>query len=308
VKTDSTGKYTLSDEGKDALLSVETVEKISESTDRDKGKLSNVRRNVIWKSAFIVLSICLLTSSAIAIYENSQAAIFQNQITSLQNKVTSLQTETGTKDRMIDYFNQSLTFAQLSLNIRQLTPRYLSMLPTMSGNGNSTKIYLESVRARYDFLFLSRFIIINSTMNNGTNSRTFIVSTSSGNVTTGAIVIFGNASSLFGIAYPNLGQYPLAIHGVVRNDYTPADANPNDPNAPIGNSTSRYASFVTLTVKLYSQNGSVIQESGQFTKEDQTIVLFNSGTGSFDILLNPSVPYVDHYEVYVSYLSANPQP
>lgn len=307
IKTDNNGKYTLSEQGRDALLSVETVEKVSASSSNKK-PVSNKKINVMWKLAIVLLSLVLITSSAIAIFENSQ-------ITSLQSQTTSLQNQIDAKNSIINQLNDSLKWAELTLNIKPLASNYLTTLPISSSNGNITKIYLESAEARYLWFPPPNFINTTDFINTTVHSWQTILIVS-GNTyewvtisnITRTVYLSNTSSGLVSFSsIPYMGHNPLMIHAVVRNDYTPADANPNNPNAPIGNLTSRYVSFVTLTVRLYSQNGSIIQASGPFSYQDQRIItLFSGETKSFDFSLNPSSPYVDHYEIYVSNISSYP--
>jgi DNA-binding HxlR family transcriptional regulator len=72
IKTDEYGKYCLSDEGKDALLTVQTVENASS---KKEAKEKRHRRFTIGlKPVAILLMALLIVSSAIAVYEYTQAA------------------------------------------------------------------------------------------------------------------------------------------------------------------------------------------------------------------------------------------
>jgi hypothetical protein len=121
-----------------------------------------------------------------------------------------------------------------------------------------------------------------------------------------------------------VGGNPYLMIGVtVRNDYTSTDAaNGSDPNASIGNSTTRYASvyhlntqylsFVNLAVKLISQDGSVIpaDEPGiqsPTARGGQYFPLGSGETKQVVFYLNPSSLNINHFEIYVSYLSSVPQ-
>ena len=76
IKTDEYGKYCLSDEGKDALLTVQTVEKASLKNNAQE-KVSGTRRKAFRKLGLkpvaILLVALLIVSSAIAVYEYNQA-------------------------------------------------------------------------------------------------------------------------------------------------------------------------------------------------------------------------------------------
>jgi len=114
------------------------------------------------------------------------------------------------------------------------------------------------------------------------------------------------------------GEPVLMIAVTIRNDYTTADAgNGTDHNAPIVTipSTASYVSTVNLAARLYSPNGSIIQTAD--TKDIPTPTAtsrtarggyqFTLGSGQTKqviFYLSPSSLDIDHYEIYVSYLSA----
>jgi outer membrane protein assembly factor BamB/DNA-binding HxlR family transcriptional regulator len=72
IKTDEHGKYCLSDQGKDALLSVQTVEKAASAP------VTGVGRRTIWKNVrllklvSVLLSVVLVVVSAVAVFEYVQ--------------------------------------------------------------------------------------------------------------------------------------------------------------------------------------------------------------------------------------------
>ncbi len=72
IKTDEYGKYCLSDEGKDALLTVQTVENASPK--KDVGEKRNRQLKIGLKPVAFLLLALLIASSAVAVYEYSQAA------------------------------------------------------------------------------------------------------------------------------------------------------------------------------------------------------------------------------------------
>lgn len=85
IKTDEYGKYCLSDEGKDALLTVQTVENASpKKMVKDKG---HRRFKMGLKSVAILLATLLITSSAIAIYEYTLAT--DNHTVLLRERITN---------------------------------------------------------------------------------------------------------------------------------------------------------------------------------------------------------------------------
>jgi DNA-binding HxlR family transcriptional regulator len=91
VKTDEYGKYALSDQGKDALLSVETVEKVAESRTKEKKKaFGNGKRKLVWRIPVIALALLLVASSVIAIFEYNQTLSLQNQLRKKEGTINDL--------------------------------------------------------------------------------------------------------------------------------------------------------------------------------------------------------------------------
>jgi len=79
IKTDEYGKYCLSDEGKDALLTVQTVENASPKKEA-KEKAHRHFKVGLKPVAFLLIAL-LIASSAIAVYEYNQTANLQKEIT-----------------------------------------------------------------------------------------------------------------------------------------------------------------------------------------------------------------------------------
>ncbi len=79
IKTDEYGKYCLTEQGKDALLTVQTVENSSPRTaTKEKG---HRHLKVGLKPVAVLLVALLIASSAVAVYEYNQAADFQREFT-----------------------------------------------------------------------------------------------------------------------------------------------------------------------------------------------------------------------------------
>src|SRR5665648_140227 len=77
IKTDEYGKYCLSDEGKDALLTVQTVENASPKKEvKGKGH-KNFRLTL--KPVVFLLATLLIVSSLMAVYEYNQASILRDR-------------------------------------------------------------------------------------------------------------------------------------------------------------------------------------------------------------------------------------
>jgi DNA-binding HxlR family transcriptional regulator len=94
VKTDDYGKYRLSDQGKDALLTVQTVENAAVSGG-EKGRkwphAKSLRNKNILKTVAVGFAVLLLASIALNIYESSQTALLQNQVSQRDLAISQLQ-------------------------------------------------------------------------------------------------------------------------------------------------------------------------------------------------------------------------
>lgn len=83
IKTDEYGKYCLSDQGKDALLTVQTVENASSirgTKNPEKTHLRRFRTEMGLKSVALLLVALLIASSAIALLEYNQTFVLQKEI------------------------------------------------------------------------------------------------------------------------------------------------------------------------------------------------------------------------------------
>ena len=79
IKTDEYGKYCLSDQGKDALVTVQTVEHAS-ATKETLDKNPHLKGKTGLKSVAILLTALLIASSALAVFEYSQIATLQKEV------------------------------------------------------------------------------------------------------------------------------------------------------------------------------------------------------------------------------------
>ena len=80
IKTDEYGKYCLSDQGKDALLTVRTVENATDKKPISQEKsIHRFNFKVGLKPVALLLVALLIASSAAAVYEYNQAGVFQSK-------------------------------------------------------------------------------------------------------------------------------------------------------------------------------------------------------------------------------------
>jgi DNA-binding HxlR family transcriptional regulator len=87
IKTDEYGKYCLSDEGKDALLTVQTVENASpKSSGREKAHRRFFGGKLGLKPVAFMLIALLIASSAIALFEYNQTTSIQKEFDQVNGK------------------------------------------------------------------------------------------------------------------------------------------------------------------------------------------------------------------------------
>jgi DNA-binding transcriptional ArsR family regulator len=130
IKTNEYGKYCLSDEGKDALLTVQTVENtLSKKEIKEKG---HKHSRFILKPVVFLLATLLIVSSVIAVYEYNQATA--NQAALQREKFARADEFAGA------YFDQFNTLHIILTNKATATTinTYLKMY------GNNTNIVFEN--------------------------------------------------------------------------------------------------------------------------------------------------------------------
>jgi hypothetical protein len=238
------------------------------------------------------------------------------------NLASQLNSTIDQRDTLIMQLDTALSLTQSRLNLNLPNgSQYLTTLPDSNNNGNLTKIFLQSSAAWYHYGPSYPFVTpwFNSTGGSSFSSQREFELTNNRSIHLSfwgwTIGDYGNYS------YGSTGGNPYLMIGVtVRNDYTSEDAgNGSDPNAPIGNSTaysrslyqvtSPYVSFVNLTVKLISQDGSVIQADqpgiqSPTARGGEYFPLGSGETKQVVFYLYPSNLNIEGFEIYVSYLSS----
>jgi DNA-binding transcriptional ArsR family regulator len=330
VKTDDYGKYSLSDQGKDALNSVETVEKVAVGEPRGESLPKNFRGHFTLKVAVVALVLMLAATSALAVFEYDHVSVLENSISVKDSLVNQLSSAIDRRDTFISQLDTALNLAQsrLYMNLPNGS-QYLRTLPTASNEGSLTKILLESTSAWYHYGPAYPFNItwFNEATHYGSSVQ-MIPLTKNRSV---PVSFYGfNIGSNDNYEYTGEGGDPYLMIGLtVRNDYTSADAgNGSDPMAPIGDSTpyyqlyqssSAYVSFVNLSVKLISQNGSIIPAvllSGIQTPTNlrtlerggECFPIESGETKQVVFYLYPSNLNIAGFVICVSYLSSIPPP
>jgi hypothetical protein len=94
IKTDEYGKYCLSDQGKDALLTVLTVENVAstdEGNNKSRLRIKGSSNRTILKIFAIGLAVLLLTSLSYSFYEFNQIGELKNQIIKRDSTIRQVQ-------------------------------------------------------------------------------------------------------------------------------------------------------------------------------------------------------------------------
>jgi DNA-binding HxlR family transcriptional regulator len=87
IKTDGYGKYFLSEQGKDSLLTVQAVENVSLKTNSpEKIRWYRFNRKMILKSFSLLLRALLVASSATALFEYNQTTSLQKEFNQVNGK------------------------------------------------------------------------------------------------------------------------------------------------------------------------------------------------------------------------------
>jgi hypothetical protein len=249
-----------------------------------------------------MLAVLLVVSSALAVYEYNEALSLQSIVSERDNALTE-------RGKAITWLDTALNLTQTTLNLKPPNgSQYLKMLPDPSPEGNPTKIFLVSTVPGYAYDPYS-WPFTNELRN------ALVVPTDNGSVRLpdfGWHFFPGNYGFTF---HGGGGAYPVLMIGVtVRNDYTPADAgNDANLNASIGTNpfTNISASWISLTVKFFDQNGSIVQAAAANVTQAPTAIggrkfaLGSGETAQVVFYFTPPSLEVDHYEIYVSYLSAS---
>jgi len=108
IKTDDYGKYTLSDQGKDALHSVDTVESVARVKASKNEQYGVSRKNTVLKLTVIILAVLLALSLAMTAFQYSNAL-------SLQSKIDHLNEVIVDRDTLITQLARAITAIEPSV-------------------------------------------------------------------------------------------------------------------------------------------------------------------------------------------------
>jgi hypothetical protein len=267
------------------------------------------------------LSLLLIISIVFAAVEycnvlslKSEMLSLQSEISESDSKIRERDSATVDRDTVITWLDTALHLAESRTNIElPNASKYLVTLPDQNGEEKTTKIFLNSTAAGYHYLPTTEFTTdLFKVRGNANSSRGILELTQNRSIVLSRWGWTFDAGGLSAGAYEyQIGTYaqnPVLIIGVtIRSDYTSADL-----GEAVGNRTGNYLSSINLAVRLYSQNGSVIEASVKENvwSSSRTAVgglpfLFGAGQSKQVVFyLSPSSIDIDHYEIYVSSLSA----
>jgi DNA-binding transcriptional ArsR family regulator len=298
IRTDDYGKYTLSDQGRDALYSVETVEKVTGSEANKNGKTRSLTRNIAMKASVITLAILLVLSSAIAAFEYRNTSSLQSVVSERDNTLV----EHG---KVTTWIDTALNLTQMILNIKPPNAsQYLTTLPDSNNRGMLTKIFLLFTAPGYTYDPYPW--PLSTELRNALN-----VPTDNGSI---RLPDFGWDYLPGEYSHSGSGDPILMVGVTVRNDYTPNDAG----SGLIGNRLGSYASYINLAVQFYGQDGNVVQGANATgipaplpsEPTGKGGVAFQLGSGQTKQIVfyfSPSgldINVINRYEIYVTSLSA----
>jgi hypothetical protein len=267
---------------------------------RQNGKVNSAKKDIALKLAVVALALLLVLSSTLAVFEH-------NNVSSLQSSISERDTALVERGKVITWLDTALNLTQLALNLKPPNgSQYLTTLPDPNSEGRLTKVFLLSAVTGYAYdPYTWPF--------NAELRNKLIVPTDNGSIRLpdfGWWYLPGNYEFTM-----RGGDYPVLMIGVtVRNDYTPADSgNGADPNAPISTNpyTNRSSSWIALTAVFYGHDNSIIQVADTNMTQAPTAAIgghkfaLESGeTTQIVFYFSPPNQEVDHYKIFVSYLSA----
>jgi|GEM_PF-6954586 len=305
IKTDDYGKYILSDQGKDALYSVDTVERAVGAKRSESKRANNSKSNTILKATILILAVLLVVSLALAAFKYSNVLSLQSEIAQRDSTIVN-------RDTLITQLDTAIHVAESIMKLKPPSDsQYLTMIPDSNNERETTKIFLSHTAASYSYRPPYPF---NATLD-GSSQKTFEL-TENRSIKLSFWGWWFNVGGMEAERYGGAvggGAPALNIGVTVRNDYTSADI-----GAPIGNRMGSYISIVNLGIRFYSHNGSIVEvaentditapTASSNTKMGGVPFLLGSGqTKQVIFYLSPSpsdIEAIDRYEIYVSSLSA----
>jgi DNA-binding transcriptional ArsR family regulator len=308
VKTDEYGKYTLSDQGKDALHSVDTVESVAGVKASENEQLRVSRKQTILRSTVMILAVLVALSLVVTAFQYSNAL-------SLQSEKDQLNQILVDRDTLITQLDTAIHLAESILRLKPPTDsQYLRVYSDQDNQGQITKIFLNNTGASYAYLPAYPFTSpwFNDTGSSSFSSQRAFELTNNRSILLSFWGWWFNVGGMYGGVTG--GSSPALNIGVtVRNDYTSADV-----GAYIGNRFGSYVSVINLGIRFYGWNSSIVEvpmatgvtaptASSNTAMGGAPFFLASGQTKQVIFYLSPTesdIEAIDHYEIYVSSLSA----
>lgn len=303
AKTDEYGKYVLSDEGKDALLTVNIVEKTAKTESSLSRKVRHPKTDSVFKTAILALILALSFSLVLAAVD----------VASLSNQASSFKSNLRDKDQEIAQLNDAAAQRETAFCISRavLTVKKPPAAPLLSMvEGEQTKIVLLSTRMGYFY---------------GPNplpaiewppGHPLLIDKVNGAIlqSNGGLTYPDDNYTLRSNNMDNLTTYVI-ISIKIQNSYSQADyANTTESTSPETMLRDHNLKQLSLTVKLYALDDSLIRADFPNLDLNQTWTNTNSknftmGYGEVEEVMFYLIPAsfdFDHYEIYVSSLRPIP--
>jgi len=240
------------------------------------------------------------------------ASFEHNKLSSLQSEINQYDETIVDRDTLITQLSTAIQLAESELKLKPPNDsQYLATVSDQNNRGEITKIFLNHTAPNYSYRPAYPF---NAPLN-GSSLKTFYL-TENRSIKLSfwgwRFNVGGTTAELYG-GITGGGAPALNIGVTIRNDYTSADL-----GAHIGNRTGSYISSVTLGIRFYSWNGSIVEvpkahgitaptASSNTAMGGVAFLLASGQTKQVIFYLSPSasdIEAIDRYEIYVSLLSA----
>ena len=259
-----------------------------------------------------VLSLVLIIITIFATIQFFNVLSLQSDVMSLENEISQLDQASVDRDTIITWLDTAYHLAESRTNLKLPNASKYLTLPDQNNEEKTTKIFLVSTAAGYHYFPTTEFTTDLFKPKFSSNwSRGTLELTQNRSISLSRWGWTFDAGGLSAGSYEyQIGSYaynPVLIIGVtIRSDYSSIDF-----DEAVGNRTGKYVSSINLDMRLYSQNGSLIEYSSiknAWTSSKTAVggvsflleagqskqVIFYVTTSSLDI---------DHYEIYVSSLT-----
>ena len=262
---------------------------------------------------FGVLSLVLIISILSATILFFNVLSLQSDVLSLENEISQLDQASVDRDTIITWLDTAYHLAESRTNLKlPNASKYLKTLPDQNSEEKATKIFLVSTAAGYHYFPTTEFTTDLFKPKFVTNwSRGTLELTQNRSILLSRWGWTFDAGGLSAGSYEyQIGSYannPVLIIGItIRSDYSSTDF-----GQAVGNRTGKYVSSINLDMKLYSQNGNLIEYSAiknAWTSSKTSVggvsFLLEAGQSKQIIFyITSSSLDIDHYEIYVSSLS-----